>query len=366
MKRSLGRSGIEVSALGMGCWAIGGLWNFLGETAGWGEIDDEESIWAIHTAMDMGVTLFDTAANYGCGHSERILGKAVKGKRDQVVIATKFGFIVDEKAKNVTAYDGDQENGEIASHIRLDCEASLRRLNTDYIDVYQLHIWGYNIEKSSQVRQVLEELVKEGKIRTYGWSTDRIEAIQAFARGPNCSVVQQQLNIFEGNLELLRLCDELDLASLNRGPLGMGILTGKFTADSTFQKDDIRSRAGEWFPGLKGKGVNPEWLAQLETVREILTSDGRTLAQGALAWIWAVSSRTVPIPGFKTVDQVKENAGAIRFGPLNDEQMNQIDQILGRESVKLTTVSGKGIQPGLDLDDSATLLTLMEETDDSA
>ena len=109
MKRSLGRSGIEVSALGMGCWAIGGLWNFLGETAGWGEIDDEESIRAIHTAMDMGVTLFDTAANFGCGHSERILGKAVKGKRDQVVIATKFGFIVDEKTKNVTAYDGDQE-----------------------------------------------------------------------------------------------------------------------------------------------------------------------------------------------------------------------------------------------------------------
>jgi aryl-alcohol dehydrogenase-like predicted oxidoreductase len=107
-------------------------------------------------------------------------------------------------------------------------------------------------------------------------------------------------------------------------------------------------------------------LAQLESVREILTSDGRTLTQGALAWIWAASSRSVPIPGFKTVDQVKENAGAIRFGPLNDEQMNQIDQILGRESVKLTTVSGKGIQPGLDLDDSATLLTLMEEADDSA
>jgi len=333
MKRSLGRSGIEVSTLGMGCWAIGGPWNFLGATAGWGEIDDEESIRAIHTAMDMGVTLFDTAANYGCGHSERILGQAVKGRRDQVVIATKFGFDVDEEAKNVTAYDGDQENGEIASHIRADCEASLKRLETDYIDVYQLHIWGYNIEKSFQVRQVLEELVQEGKIRTYGWSTDRIEAVQAFAQGPNCCVVQQQLNIFEGNLELLRLCDELDLASLNRGPLGMGILTGKYTADSTFQQDDIRSRAGEWFPGLEGKGVNPEWLAQLEAVREILTSDGRTLAQGALAWIWAASSRTVPIPGFKTVDQVKENAGAIRFGPLNDEQMNQIDQILGRESV---------------------------------
>ena len=127
------------------------------------------------------------------------------------------------------------------------------------IDAYQLHVWGYDIEKSRQVRQVLEELVAEGKIRTYGWSTDRVDAVRDFAQGPNNGLVQQQLNIFDGNLELLRLCDELNLASLNRGPLGMGILTGKFTPETTFAEDDVRKHA-DWFPGLKDSGVNREWL----------------------------------------------------------------------------------------------------------
>ena len=157
-------------------------------------------------------------------------------------------------------------------------------------------------------------------------------AVRDFAQVPNNGLVQQQLNIFDGNLELLRLCDELNLASLNRGPLGMGILTGKFTPETTFAEDDVRKHA-DWFPGLKDSGVNREWLNDLEAIREILTSGGRTLAQGALAWIWAASPRTVPIPGFKTVAQVQENAGAMAFGPLSGEQMGQIDTILGRDPV---------------------------------
>jgi aryl-alcohol dehydrogenase-like predicted oxidoreductase len=332
MKRTLGKSGIKVSAVGMGCWAIGGPWKFLGGEAGWGQIDDDESIRAIHAALDAGATLFDTAANYGAGHSERILGKALRGKRDQAVIATKFGYIIDEKTKTVQAYDGDEEHGEIASHLRTDCEASLKRLGTDVIDIFQLHIWGYNLEKSDAVRQELEALVHEGKIRTYGWSTDRLDAVQRFAQGPNCSVAQQQLNVFDGNLELLRACDKLDLGSLNRGPLGMGILTGKFTPETTFGSDDVRSSA-EWFAGLKDGKPNPEWLKRLEAIREILTTNGRTLAQGALAWIWGASERTVPIPGFKNVKQVQENAGAMQFGPLMPDQMNEIDNILGRDPV---------------------------------
>lgn len=327
MKRIIGSSGIEVSAVGMGCWAIGGPWDFLGNPAGWGEVDDNESIRALHAALDLGVTLFDTAANYGCGHSERILGQAVAGKRDKVVIATKFGYLVNETAKNVLPYDGDEENGDIASRLRADCESSLKRLNTDYIDVYQLHVWGYDIEKSYAVRHVLEELVAEGKIRTYGWSTDRTDAVRAFAAGEHCSMVQQQLNIFDGNHELLALCDELDLASLNRGPLGMGILTGKFTPASTFKRNDVRSQA-EWFPGFKGGAVNPEWLRNLDAIRDILTSNGRTLAQGALAWIWAASPRTIPIPGFRNTAQVKDNAGAMQLGPLTIDQMAQIDQLI--------------------------------------
>ena len=314
----------------MGCWAIGGPWTFKGGAAGWGQIDYGESIRAIHLAMDMGVNLFDTAANYGCGHSERVLGKAINGRRDQVVIATKFGYSVGESAKEVQPYDDDEESGDIASRLRADCEASLVRLKTDHIDIYQLHVWGYDIAKSRQVRNALEALVSEGKIRAYGWSTGRVGAVRDFAEGPNCTAVQQQLNMFQGNQDLLNLCQELNLASLNRGPLGMGILTGKFTPDSTFNDDDVRSRASELFPGLSGECVNPEWLEKLEALREILTSSGRTLAQGALAWIWAASPMTVPIPGFKTAAQVRENAGAIRFGPLSETQMVEIDSLLER------------------------------------
>ena len=332
MQRRLGRSGIEVSAVGMGCWAIGGPWNFQGSPAGWGETDDSESIRAIHAALERGANFFDTAANYGCGHSERLLARALEGRRDTAVIATKFGYMVDETGKEVEPYDGDEETGDVAGRVRADCEASLRRLNTDVIDVYQLHVWGYDVERSNAVREELEKLVAAGKIRCYGWSTDRLEGVEAFAEGPHCAVVQQQLNIFDGNLELLRRAEELNLASLNRGPLGMGILTGKFTPESTFAANDVRS-AAEWFPGFSGNRVNREWLEQLAAVREILTSNGRTLAQGALAWIWGASPVTVPIPGFRTVAQVEENCGAMAFGPLTAAQMGEIDAILGRPAV---------------------------------
>lgn len=327
MKRTLGRSGIESSAVGMGCWAIGGPWTYDGSPAGWSEVDDSESIRAIHAALDMGANFFDTAANYGCGYSERILGQALKGRREEAVIATKFGDQIDEITKNARPYADPPETAPVADHLREDLEQSLQRLDTDYIDVYQLHVWGYDVEKSLEIRMVLEDLVQQGKIRCYGWSTDRPDAVRAFAEGENCSVVQQQLNIFDGVDEILEICDQYDLASINRGPLGMGLLTGKFVPDTSFPDDDVRAHA-EWFVGLVDGHPNPEWLQKLEQVREILTSEGRTLAQGALAWIWARSGRTIPIPGFKTVAQVQENAGAMDFGPLSTDQMSEIDAIL--------------------------------------
>jgi aryl-alcohol dehydrogenase-like predicted oxidoreductase len=146
-KRILGRSGIEVSPMGMGCWAIGGPWSIVqdGEPlpAGWGQVDDVESIRSIHRALDLGITFFDTAANYGCGHSERILGQAISDRRDQVVIATKFGHIIDEQTK---VMHGD--DALVVGNIRTDCEASLRRLNTDYIDLYQFHEGQFDLCRS--------------------------------------------------------------------------------------------------------------------------------------------------------------------------------------------------------------------------
>ena len=328
-KRILGKSGIEVSPMGMGCWAVGGPWTLTDSPAGWSGVDDAESLRAIQRAFDLGVNFYDTAANYGAGHSERLLAQAFKGRRDQVVIATKFGYQVDEAAKSVWHYDDNAETSNVASRLRADLESSLRRLETDYIDVYQLHVWGLSIERALEARELLEEFIKEGKIRTYGWSTDRTDAVRAFSTSPNCNVVQQQLSVLDGNMELLALCDELNLASLNRGPLGMGLLTGKFAPDSTFANDDVRHHA-QWHPGFKDGKPTQEWLDKLASIREVLSSNGRSLSQGALAWIWARSPRTIPIPGFKTVAQVEENCKAMEFGPLTPTQMQEIDQLLGR------------------------------------
>ena len=322
--RTLGSSGMQVSAMGMGCWAIGGPWLMRGQPAGWGDVDDDESIRAIHRALELGITFFDTAANYGCGHSEQILGRALAGRRSQVVIATKFGYQVDPETKQVGFYGDDQDSDLVVSHLRQECEASLRRLGTDYIDLYQFHIGNYSPAKAAAVRDALEELVAEGKIRFYGWSTDHPEGARVFAQGKHCVAIQHDLNVIKDAPQMLAVCDEFGLASINRSPLMRGVMTGKYTADAKFQSNDVRDR--DYF--------QREWLVptldKLDAIRQILTSGGRTLAQGALAWIWARSPRTIPIPGIRNVAQATENAQAMQFGPLSDDQMKEIEQLLGR------------------------------------
>jgi aryl-alcohol dehydrogenase-like predicted oxidoreductase len=322
--RPLGKSGIQVSAMGLGCWAIGGPFtNLEGMPVGWGDVDDNESIRAIHRALDLGVNFFDTADVYGTGHSEVLLAKALAGWRDKVVIATKFGNVFDSATRQVIGEDCSPE------YVRQALEASLRRLNTEYIDLYQFHTGGYPPEKAGPTRNALEELVKEGKIRGYAWSTDVLESAKVFAEGPGCTAVQQRLNVFEGNEEILALCEEKNLASVNRSPLAMGLLTGKFQETTRFPANDVR-RYAVWYKAFKDGRPNPEWLKKLDAIREILRIDGRTLAQGALAWIWGRSEMTIPIPGFKTVRQVEENAAAMQFGPLKPEQMQEIETLLER------------------------------------
>ena len=331
MTRVLGRSGIEVSALGLGSWAIGGPWTFMGTPGGWSQTDDGESVRAIQAAVDLGVTFFDTAANYGAGHSEEVLGRALRGKRSRVVLATKFGYDVDEGAAEVRPYDDDEVGGDVAARVKADLAASLRRLGTDYVDVFQLHVGGLRIERALEVRDVLEGLVQDGTIRTYGWSTGQVDAVRRFAEGPGCGVVQHGLSVLDrGEEAMLGLCEELHLGSINRSPLGMGLLTGKFTARDTFARDDVRS-AAQWHPGFADGRPSPAYLGRLEAVREVLTSGGRTVGQGALCWIWARSELTVPIPGFKTVRQVEENAAAMQHGPLAANQLDEIDAILGAD-----------------------------------
>lgn len=327
-KRRLGRSDLEVSAIGLGCWAIGGPWDWLEadgsrEPAGWGRVDDDESIRAIHYALDAGINFFDTAANYGCGHSERILARALAGRRDQVILATKFGYVVDEEQCIVS------ETEDVLHRIRRECEDSLRRLQTDYIDLYQFHKEDYPPEKAAEVRDLLETLVAEGKIRWYGWSTDNPEGARVFAQGKHCTAIQHFLNMARQRDDLpqmLAVCEEHDQASIIRSPLVMGMLTGKFNVEMTFPKDDVRST---W--DLRA-GRTPKNIQRTATVSKLFAEAGdpRTPAQIALAWIWTRSARTIPIPGFKTVAQVKENVQALEWGLLTEEQMRKIDEVFER------------------------------------
>jgi aryl-alcohol dehydrogenase-like predicted oxidoreductase len=315
----LGRSDIQVSPMGLGCWAIGGVWQWLDGPGGWGDIDDHESVRAIHAALDLGINFFDTAANYGTGHSERILGRALQGQRDKAVIATKFGFVVDEAARRVTFRNDDH-----LLYVRDECEESLRRLNTDVIDLYQLHVWDYPLEKAPAMVDLLESLVGEGKIRYYGWSTDSVEGARLFAQGKHCVAIQHDLNVILDAPEMLAVCEQLNLASVNRSALARGALSGKYTQETVFPQNDVRTDSWSY------DHFFAPTLSQLDSIREILTSNGRTLVQGALAWIWARSEKTIPIPGFKTVAQVEENAQAMELGPLTPEQMGEIDTLLGR------------------------------------
>lgn len=323
MKRVLGRSEIKVSAIGLGCWAIGGP-AYSGDTpVGWGEIDDSESARSIQHAIDSGVTLFDTADVYGAGHSERVLGEAVRANRERVVIATKFGNQFDEQTKQITGSSAEPH------YIRSACNASLGRLQTDYIDLYQLHIGDLELGMVDDVVATLEDLVAAGKIRAYGWSTDDAERARAFARGEHCATVQFQMNVLADSPDLVTACEELDLAGLNRGPLAMGLLSGKYGPESVLPDNDVRGpNAPPWMRFFADGKPNQEFLDRLDRIREILTANHRTLAQGALAWLLARSEKTIPIPGFKTANQVEDNAAAMNGGPLSEEQMSEISRLL--------------------------------------
>lgn len=324
-KRRLGRSNLEVSSIGLGCWPIGGPWDWLEADGskgpvGWGQVDDAESIRAIHYALDAGINFFDTAPNYGCGHSERILSQALADRRDKVIVATKFGYVVDEEKRIVS------ETEDVVPRIREECEDSLRRLMTDYIDLYQFHVSDYPPEKLAEVRDVLETLVDEGKIRWYGWHTDDPESARVFAKAPHCTGIQHVLNMAYDVPQMLTVCEEHDLARINRAPLGMGMLTGKFNRDTKFPEDDVRHN---W--DLHAEKPTQR-LQRIKAVHKMFADAGeaRTLAQIAIAWIWTRSDRTIPIPGFKTVAQVKENIQAMEFGLLSNEQMEKIEEIFER------------------------------------
>ena len=187
--------------------------------------------------------------------------------------------------------------------LRRSCERSLARLRTDYVDLYLLH-WDVGLDEARRVLDVLEDLVTEGKIRAYGWSTDSIEGARVFAEGPRCCAIELRLNLVAGDRGLLELCERQGLAAICRSPLAMGMLAGTIDERSRFPADDIRS---SWD---LANGARAGELARARRALAVLREDGRTPAQGALAWLLATSPATIPIPGFRTAAQVRENVAA--------------------------------------------------------
>jgi aryl-alcohol dehydrogenase-like predicted oxidoreductase len=235
-----------------------------------------------------------------------------------VIVATKFGNVFAPGTKQITGRDGS------VAEMRRSLTDSLARLGTAYVDLLQLHIGDLEDDAALALRDALEDEVAGGRIRWYGWSTDQPDRARLFAAGPHCTAIQQALNLLGGNFETLAVCEQEQLASINRGPLSKGLLTGKFDAATTFPANDTRH---SW---SLSEGRGAEQLAQFERVKAALTADGRTLAQGALGWLWAKSPATVPIPGFKTVAQVEENAGAMAVGPLAPAHFATVERLLGR------------------------------------
>jgi aryl-alcohol dehydrogenase-like predicted oxidoreductase len=306
----------------MGCWAIGGPFLMDGLPDGWGEVDDAESLRAIQCGIELGVTFFDTADVYGTGHSEHILGQAIKGQRDKVIIATKFGYTYDEAQRAITGTNVAPE------YIRKACEASLRRLQTDHIDLYQLHVGDVPLEQTGDIWTMLDQLKKEGLIRAYGWSTGDSESARLFAIQSNGATLQHAANILLDASEIFAICEEHNLASINNSPLAMGLLSGKFDASTQLPTSDVRGSGHTWVNYFTDGQPRQEFLEKLTAVQEVLRSGGRTLVQGALAWLWARSEQTIPIPGFKSVQQVEENARALQFGPLRADQVQEIETLL--------------------------------------
>ena len=312
-----------VSRIGMGCWAIGGPFWSGDIPVGYSGSDDAASRRAIRAAFASGVRVFDTSAVYGAGHSETLLGEVLKDEPDAVIV-TKLGHSFDPVTKQMTGPKHDP------AYVRWSVEQSLRRLQRDHVDTVLLHLNDLPLEQAKGVFETMAELQRSWKTLAFGWSTDFWDNLDAVASAEGFQAVQHSMNLFFDAPSLGAVARTHGLTQLIRSPLGMGVLTGKFSDGATVPKDDVRSNSPDWQGYFKDGQASADYVAQLNAVREILMSDGRTLAQGALCWLLAKSENIVPLPGAKTAAQAEENAGAMEHGPLPDAAMAEIEDILSR------------------------------------
>lgn len=315
--------GQDVSPMGMGCWAIGGQFYAGSVPHGFPNVDDSESIRAIRATLDAGLSIFDTAAVYGAGHSERLLGAALKGHPDAIIIS-KLGTAMDEETRQVL-HDETR-----ASEVIPAIERSLRRLNRDHVDIMLLHLNALHVATARPIFEQLEVARQVGKIRAYGWSTDFPENAKAMADLDGFIGIEHAMNIFVDAPTLQKTVAENKLTAFLRSPLAMGLLTGKYDGATVMPDTDVRSVNSEKRDYFQDGKPAEEHLRNLAVVRALLQTGGRTLAQGALCWLLAKSDRNIPVPGARTEKQAIENAGAVVFGPLPDTVMAQIEARMNR------------------------------------
>jgi len=307
--RMLGRSDLKVSAISFGAWAIGG-WM-------WGGTDDEAAVQAIHKALDLGITCIDTAAIYGMGHSERVVGRAIAGRRDGIVVATKCGlrWNLQEGAPHFDTRMAD--TGEPVTiyrnlrpdSIKYECEQSLRRLGVDVIDLYQCH-WPDPTSNFDDAMSALLELQQQGKIRAIGVSNFTSDMLRQGLKSGVIASAQPKYSPLDRDIEadLLPFCVQHSVGVLAYSPLAQGIMTGKITMDREFKGDDCR-RNRPWFQPKNRRRA----LDMLEKIRPIADGHHNTLGQVAINWVINQNGLTSALVGARTPEQVAEHAGAASF-----------------------------------------------------
>jgi aryl-alcohol dehydrogenase-like predicted oxidoreductase len=318
--RPLGKTGYDVSAVGFGAWAIG---------ADWGEVDDEVSLRALHAAADAGVTFFDTADVYGDGHSERLIARFRKERKEPIKVATKIGRRAPIEVNNYTP-----EN--FAAWI----DRSRENLEVDRLDLVQLHTLPTDVYYRPEIFAAMDSFVRDGRIASYGVSVERVEEGLKAIEFPGVSTVQIIFNIFRQRPaeRFLSEARERSVGVIVRVPLASGLLTGKFNKDTQFAPTDHRSfnrhgqsfDVGETFAGL-------DYDTALQVVEELrpLVPAGSTMAQMALRWILMHDGVSTVIPGAKTPEQARANAAAADLAPLAQSTMDRIAALYREKAAPL-------------------------------
>jgi Predicted oxidoreductases (related to aryl-alcohol dehydrogenases) len=314
--RSLGRTGYDVSEISFGCWAIGGSW---------GDVDDSESLAALHRALDLGVNFFDTADVYGDGRSERLLARLRRERSEPFYVATKLGRRLDPHVAS----------GYTKENMTAFVERSLRNLEVEALDLVQLHCPPSEVFENEAVFEALEDLVQAGKLRAYGVSVEKVSEAMRALQYPNMQSVQIIFNAFrlKPSEQFFAAARERQVGIIARVPLASGLLTGKLTRESTFAPDDHRNynRNGESFDkGETFSGVDYELGLQAVEELRALVPEGMTMAQFALRWILMFPEVTCAIPGAKNPSQAETNIAAADFPPLSDETMRKVADIYDR------------------------------------